>query len=121
MKEENRIAVLAGAGLGYDAGLPISEQLVSKLKERLLELVNSSEGSKAALVLKTQASCWLELFRFLDGGIRFQEGVLNRDPDAPINIEQIAIAAEGLQDRAKNPLAAYASGWHQRLAGNRLR
>ena len=115
MKEKNRIAVLAGAGLAFDAGLPMSVQLVSNLKESLLELANSSEASKAVLALKERASRWLELFRFLNGGIRFQEGVLNRDPDAPVNIEQIAIAAEGLQARAKNPLAPYASGWHQRL------
>jgi len=55
------------------------------------------------------------MFNFLNGGIRFQRGVLNQDPDGEINIEQVAVAALRLRDRMKNPLAPYASGWHQRI------
>jgi hypothetical protein len=57
----------------------------------------------------------LATYRFLNGGIRFQLGVLGEDPNQPINIEQIAVAAQELENRAFNPLAPYASGWHDRL------
>ncbi len=40
---------------------------------------------------------------------------MNRNPDTSVNIEQIAIAAEELQARMTNPLAAYSAGWHRRL------
>lgn len=53
--------------------------------------------------------------RFLEGAVRFQEGVLNRDPSRSINIEQMAVSALQLRDRLTNPLTAYISGWHQRV------
>jgi hypothetical protein len=62
-----------------------------------------------------RAKLHLATYRFLNGGIRFQLGVLDRDPNQDINIEQIAVAAQELQNRAVNPLSPYASGWHDRL------
>jgi hypothetical protein len=115
MNNSNRIALLAGAGLSVDAGLPTAVQLADQLRNCLVELSQSSEGSPSAINKRDQAKQWLALYNFLDGGIRFQEGVLNRNPDANVNIEQIAIAAEELQARTTNPLAAYSAGWHRRL------
>jgi len=115
MSEENRLALLAGAGLTVDAGLPTSVQLAKRLRGALLEISQSSEGGSTAVERREQAEHWLSLFNFLDGGVRFQEGVLNRDPDMDVNIEQIAIAALELQSRMTNPLAAYAAGWHRRI------
>jgi hypothetical protein len=71
---------------------------------------NSSEDQRAL------ARLHLATFYFLNGGIRFQEGILNRDPDAPVNIEQVAVVAIEIQERLRNPLAPYTSGWHQRIA-----
>lgn len=59
----------------------------------------------------------LAALRFLIGGIRFQRGILNRDPDEEINIEDVAVAAIELRERRRNPLAPYMSGWHERLGG----
>ncbi len=115
MSDETRIALLAGGGMSVDAGLPTSDQLAGRLRQRLIELAQGPEGSSDELVKKSHAEDWLALYNFLDGGIRFQEGVLNRDPDRPVNIEQIAVAAEELQARTTNPLAAYVAGWHARL------
>jgi hypothetical protein len=115
MNDSDRIALLAGAGLSVDAGLPTAVELADRLRECLLDLTQTSEGSAAAIDKREQAKQWLALYNFLDGGIRFQEGVLNRNPDARVNIEQIAIAAEELQARMTNPLAAYSAGWHRRL------
>lgn len=115
MNEENRLALLAGAGLTVDAGLPASVDLANRLRERLLDMSQSSEGGSTAAELREQARHWLSLFNFLNGGVRFQEGVLNRDPGMAVNIEQIAIAALELQARKTSPLAAYAAGWHRRI------
>lgn len=115
MSEENRLALLAGAGLSADAELPMSVALALRLKERLLELSLSTEGTLQAIEARHQAAHHLALYNFLNGGVRFQEGVLNRNPDAPVNVEQIAIAAEELQTRMTNPLAPYSAGWHRRI------
>lgn len=115
MNEENRLALLVGAGLSADANLPMSVELAHRLRERLLELSVSTEGTPQAIDARRQATNHLALYNFLNGGVRFQEGVLNRDPDAPVNVEQIAIAAEELQTRMTNPLAPYAAGWHRRI------
>jgi len=111
----SRLALLAGAGLTVDAGLPASVDLANKLRERLLDMSQSSEGGAAAAEMQERAKHWLALFNFLNGGVRFQEGVLNRDPGASVNIEQIAVAALELQGRMTSPLAAYAAGWHRRI------
>jgi SIR2-like protein len=115
MSEENRLALLAGAGLTVDAGLPTSVQLAKGFRKKLVEMSQSSEGGSMAVEARERSAHWLSLFNFLDGGVRFQEGVLNRDPDMDVNIEQIAIAALELQARTTNPLAAYAAGWHRRI------
>jgi hypothetical protein len=114
MSLSNRITVLAGAGLCKDAGLPTSVELACKLQETLVQaattappIVPSSNYDLAKVNLAT--------FRFLNGGIRFQQGILGNDPDEPVNIEQIAVAAEELQKRSENPLSPYASGWHARI------
>lgn len=112
MNYRERITFLVGAGLVKDAGLPTSIELAQKLKLSLkiqCEEEGNSEHSEVAARL-------LSLFRFLNGGIRFQEGFLDRDPDESVNIEQIAVAALSLRQRLENPLAPYTSGWHQRLS-----
>jgi hypothetical protein len=112
MSKGLRIAMLVGAGLVQEAGLPTSVQLVGKLKEALLhECENGNQPSED----QSNAVACLAALRFLVGGIRFQRGCLNRDPDEEINIEQIAVAAIELQERVRNPLAPYMSGWHERL------
>jgi hypothetical protein len=115
MIEESHIALLAGAGLGADAGLPMSVKLATDLRNTLIQLSQNPEGTEAARVDRNKAKHWLALFNLLNGGVRFQEGVLNRNPDKDVNIEQIAVAAEELIARSRNPLAAYAAGWHPRI------
>ncbi|HXM80420.1 MAG TPA: SIR2 family protein [Burkholderiales bacterium] len=107
-----RIAVLGGAGLTCDAGLPLSTGLAEKLKQELIERTQAHETD---VELREKAGVLLATLRFLEGAVRFQEGVLNRDPGRSINIEQIAVSALQLRDRLTNPLAAYISGWHQRV------
>lgn len=107
-----RVTFLVGAGLVSDAELPMSIQLAENLKKALVKASENPDSTEERRVL---ARLHLAAFYFLNGGIRFQEGILNRDPDAPVNIEQIAVAALELQARLKNPLAPYTSGWHQRI------
>lgn len=107
-----RIAILGGAGLTCDAGLPLSTGLADKLKQELITHTNAQEDAGK---LRDQAPSLLSTLRFLEGAVRFQEGVLNRDPGRSINIEQITVSALQLRDRLTNPLAAYISGWHQRV------
>ena len=115
MSEGHRITLLAGAGMSVDAGLPTAVELAEKLRKCLTDLSQNPEGSPSAVSTREQGNRWLALYNFLNGGIRFQEGVLNRNPDEKVNIEQIAIAAEELQARMTSPLAAYSAGWHRRL------
>jgi hypothetical protein len=102
-----KITFLVGAGLVYDAGLPLSNDLTKKFREHLSEQVESNAKGNHAL--------HLQVYRFLVGGIRYQQGVLNRDPDGPVNIEQLATAALRLKNRLDSPLAPYVSGWNQKL------
>ena len=115
MSDASRITLLAGAGLSANAGLPMSVALADRLRTRLIELTLTSEGTPDAVGEREQAKRWLALCHFLNGGVRFQEGILNRDPGRSVNIEQIAIAAEELYARTTNPLAPYAAGWHRRI------
>lgn len=109
---ENRISFLVGAGLVYSAGLPLSVQLVTKLKELLITEAGNFANARD---VQSKAKLFLSTLYFLNGAVRFQQGVCNRDPDADVNIEQIAVAAIELQARLENPLAPYASGWHGRV------
>jgi hypothetical protein len=111
-KSATRVTLLVGAGLVAEARLPMSVELASKLKESLVEASSKADFDEEQRAL---AELQLAAFRFLNGGIRFQEGILNRDPDSPVNIEQIAIAALEVRARLQNPLAPYTSGWHQRI------
>ena len=112
MTDRTRITFLVGAGLVKDAGLPMSIELATNLKLALQDASENEEDSAR----KNLARKLLSLFRFLNGGVRFQEGFLDRDPDSPVNIEQIAAAALSLRQRLENPIAPYTSGWHQRLS-----
>jgi len=107
-----QVTVLGGAGLAHDAGLPLSTGLADNLKEELANLVAAQD---VAPLEHENAMVFLATLRFLEGAVRFQEGVLNRDPGRTINIEQLAVSAIQLRDRLTNPLAPYISGWHQRI------
>lgn len=102
-----RLAFLVGAGLVADAGLPTAPTLTAKLKAYLGE--RTADGDAEAKRL-------LSIYNFIVGGIRFQRGILDLDPDEPIDIEQLAGALSLLQTRSQSPLAPYVSGWHQRLS-----
>ena len=93
----------------------MSIQLAANLRSALTGMAQNPGGTTEAVIKRETAKRWLSLFNFLNGGVHFQEGVIGRDPDAPVNIEQIAIAAEELIARTTNPLAPYAAGWHRRI------
>ena len=101
-----KVAFLVGAGLVADAGLPVSTGLANRLKEHLAE--RASSGDELSRL-------HLEVYRFLNGAIRFQRGLLNRDPEGPVNIEQLATAALRLSARGESPLAPYVSAWIPKL------
>ncbi len=99
-----RIVFLLGAGFSKSAGLPASVELAERFKRFIIDRANA-KGPKS-----------LKLLHFyIEGGIRFQFGKLGRDPSAPVNVEQIAIAARHLLARERNPLAPFVSGWHPHL------
>jgi len=106
-QERKRIVVLAGAGLAFDVNLPLSIELASRFRKYLD--APAAEGDEE--VHNTHRS----LYNLIVGGIRFQQGILDRNPDDPINIEQIATAALRLGQRHDNPIAPYVSVWHPRL------
>jgi hypothetical protein len=112
MNGQPRVTILTGAGLCKDAGLPTSAELATNLQEALVSSLNSNTSTPGD---RERTKLHLATYRFLNGGIRFQLGILDRDPNQLINIEQIAVAAMELQNRAFNPLSPYTSGWHERL------
>ena len=114
MNDQCRVTLLTGAGLCKDAGLPTSVELAEKLQAGLVEAVKSA-ADRGTPDDSERAKLHLAALRFLNGGIRFQQGILGYDPGQPVNIEQIAVAAEELQKRSQNPLSPYASGWHDRI------
>jgi len=87
MKDDDRIALLAGAGLSFDADLPMSVQLAANLRSALTGMAQDPGGTTEAVIKRETAKRWLSLFNFLNGGVHFQEGVIGRNPDAPVNIE----------------------------------
>jgi hypothetical protein len=103
-----KVVVLAGAGLAYDAGLPLSVKLAEKLRAHLdVPVSDAEEDTRRA---------HRSLYNLIVGGLRFQQGVLDRNPEDPINIEQIATTALRLSQRHENPVSPYVSVWHPRLA-----
>jgi SIR2-like domain len=102
-----KVTFLVGAGLVRDAELPLSIELTRMFRNFLTEAAESKPDGGSATHLR--------LYRFLVGCLRCQMGLNNRDPDRPINIEQLATAALRLKSRLDNPLAPYVSGWNQTL------
>ena len=115
MTSSERITILAGAGLCKDAGLPTSVELAENLKSVLLHRDKEGLSGTEGHLGSQQASSFLAAYRFLNGGVRFREGMLDRDPDPDINIEQVALAAYEIVSRHDSPLSPYISGWHHRL------
>ena len=115
MSTSKKVTVLAGAGLCKQVGLPTSIELAEKLKTTLEAAATTSTASEVAEQDRERSASHLATYRFLNGGIRFQQGILDGDPDQPVNIEQIAVTAEQLQTRFANPLSPYTSGWHHRI------
>lgn len=112
----SRISILTGAGLCKDGGFPDSVELASQLKATLT--TNSKRATSSGLDLsisRDRAMSYLAAYHLLDGGIRFQRGILDSDPDVPINIEQIAMAADEVRSRFDSQLRPYISGWHDRI------
>lgn len=97
-----KISLLVGAGLVYDATLPMSVDLAQRLKASI-----DDEGKELEHLL--------DLYYFLNGGIRFKKGMLKTDPDNPVNIEEIANAAYRLLERTNSPLVPFISGWNSYL------
>jgi len=116
MTSSQRITILGGAGLCKDAGLPTSVELADNLKTALLHRTTQPHSNSRLELEFQQAANFLAVYRFLNGGIRFREGMLGRDPDIAINIEQIAMVVDEISSRHEGPLSPYISGWHHRLA-----
>jgi hypothetical protein len=111
---KRRVTILTGAGLCKQVDLPTSVELAANLKKALIT-AGDAVASGLSADAQERARLHLATYRFLNGGIRFQQGILNGDPDLDVNIEQIAVAAQELQGRARNPISPYSSGWHERL------
>lgn len=116
MNSGRRVSTLVGAGLCKQAGLPTSVELAGNLRETLLMSESQCPGVNHGGLNPVESALHLATYRFLNGGIRFQQGILNREPDDAVNIEQLAVAAEALRNRQQNPASPYMSGWHERLA-----
>lgn len=100
---EHKIALLLGAGFMAPI-LPTAIGLTDNLRTLL-------ESGEARI-----ESRHIDVYRYLEGAIRFQRGVRGLNPGDPVNIEEIANSALRLAERESAPLAPHILGWHPRLA-----
>jgi hypothetical protein len=102
-REEQQIALLLGAGFMA----PILPTAIG-LTEKLRSLLDSGEPRIS--------SRDIDIYRYLEGAIRFQRGVRGFNPGDAVNIEEIANSALRLAERDSAALAPHVLGWHPRLS-----
>ena len=96
---------LLGAGASYDAGIPISSQMVTRIEE-LLE--------------KDDWKTYKELYHYLKASINYSDGILGNFNEG-FNVERLLIVISEIEKRDKNIMYPFIGAWNIRLldlAGN---
>ncbi|WP_428067717.1 SIR2 family protein [Chryseobacterium gambrini] len=97
---------LLGAGASVDAGIPISNQMVSKIET----LVIANEDWKP----------YKELYYYLKSSINYSDGILGKFNE-PFNVERLLIVITEIEKRESNIMYPFIGTWNIRLldlAGN---
>ena len=95
--------ILLGAGASVDAGVPPAYKMSTEMLHRFDQdpLAQSQPTS--------------QVLRFVMGGLLFEQGIRNENPDRGINIEDLFNAVKLLGDRQNSELGPFISSWHPQL------
>lgn len=100
------ILFLLGAGASVDAGIPISNQMVTNIEE----LIVSNEDWKQ----------YKDLYFYLKSSINYSDGILGKFNE-PFNVERLLIVISEIEKRESNIMYPFIGTWNIRLldlAGN---
>ncbi len=98
--KENNIIFLLGAGCSKEVGIPISNEMVSKV-EKLLE--KDDEWKEYA-----------KIYNYLRSSIEYSEGIFGKFGSA-FNIEKLLIVMGQIEQRDKNIIYPFIGSWNIRL------
>ncbi len=96
--KENNIVFLLGAGCSKEAGIPISNEMVEKVEEKIKK---EWKGSN-------------DLYYYLKSSIQYSEGIFGRF-DNSFNIEKLLIVMGHIEQRDENIIYPFIGSWNIRL------
>ena len=73
MKDDDRIALLAGAGLSADENPPMSVELAANLRSALTGMAQNPGGTTEAVIKRETARMAVSIQLLTNGGVHFQE------------------------------------------------
>ena len=101
--DSNEIVFLLGAGASYDAGIPISSQMLKELEY----LINNNNGDNEWTKFKNLYYC-------IKSGIQYGLGIINKNED--MNIELLVNKMDELIKSYEHPIYPFVGSWVPRLA-----
>jgi hypothetical protein len=96
--KENNIVFLLGAGCSKEAGIPISNEMVEKVEEKI----------------KREWKGYNDLYYYLKSSIQYSEGIFGRF-DNSFNIEKLLIVMGHIEQRDENIIYPFIGSWNIRL------
>ena len=97
---DNNVIFLLGAGCSFEAGIPLSIQMVNEIHSLI------STNSKW--------TPYEDLYYYLRSAIQFSEGIHGKF-DSTFNVEKLLTIMTELEKREKNSIYPFIGGWNSRL------
>lgn len=94
------ILFLLGAGASVDAGIPISNQMVNKIEELI---INHNDWKP-----------YKDLYYYLKSSINYSDGILGKF-EVPFNVERLLIVISEIEKRESNIMYPFIGTWNIRL------
>lgn len=94
------IVFLLGAGASFDASIPISNKMVEKIENLILE--------------KDEWQPFKELYYYLKSSIQYSEGIFGKFGES-FNVEKLLIVITEIEKRDKNIMYPFIGAWNIRL------
>jgi hypothetical protein len=102
MLRHGEIIFLLGAGASFDAGIPISSTMISKVEELI-------KGNR-------DWNKYKNLYYFLKSAIQYGIGITGESQEININIEMLVNTMDELTQRFEHPLYPFVGSWIPRLS-----
>ena len=94
------ILFLLGSGASVDAGIPISNQMVNKIEELI---INHNDWKP-----------YKDLYYYLKSSINYSDGILGKF-EVPFNVERLLIVISEIEKRESNIMYPFIGTWNIRL------